>query len=141
MSSSAGARKAGSGLPCDRKLRRHERITEQYEYRQVISKGTVLLGKRFRAYLLLNGTTGRKAGFIAGKRVGNACQRNRARRLLREAYRDLKPNVRDGAFGVVFVASRGIAGADLEDVESDMKSMLTSLSLLARAGDGGSPRC
>lgn len=128
-------------MPCDRRLRRHERITEQYEYRQVINKGTVLLGKRFRAYLLINGAGARRAGFIAGKGVGNACQRNRARRLLREAYRDLKPAAREKGFGVVFVARRGIAGAGLRDIAADMRKMLASSNLLAGEEDGGSPRC
>jgi ribonuclease P protein component len=128
-------------LPCDRRLRRGERITEEHEYRQVINKGTVLLGKHFKAYLLIHGAGPRRAGFIAGKGVGNACERNRARRLLREAYRHLKPEAGQSGFGVVFVARRGIGDAGLAEVVSDMRRLLASASLISTAGDCGSPRC
>jgi ribonuclease P protein component len=140
MCSSAGARKAGKGLLCNRKLGRRERITEQYEYRQVIGKGTVIVGKRFKAYLLVSGASGRKAGFIAGRGVGNACSRNRAKRLLREAYRQLKPGMKAGEFGVVFVARRALAGAALADVESEMRSALGRLGLVVDVGAGRGAR-
>lgn len=129
-------------MPCDRRLRRQERITEQHEYKQVINTGTVLLGKRFRAYLLVNENSARTAaGFIAGRGVGNACERNRARRLLREAYRGLKPSAGKKGFGVVFVARRGIAGAHLSEIASEMRKMLAGCSVLASELGGGSPRC
>ena len=126
----AGERKAGRGLPCNTKLRRHERITQQYEYKEVIRKGTVLAGRRFKSYLLIGGESRRKAGFIAGRGVGGATQRNRARRLLREAYRQLKPHTAPLGFKIVFVAGPGIAGAAARDVHNDMKSVFLSCDLL-----------
>jgi ribonuclease P protein component len=117
-------------LPCNRTLRRHERITQQFEYKEVITTGKVLVGKRFKAYILLDAVRARKAGFIAGRTVGGACERNRARRLLREAYRHLKPSTAPRGFLAVFVASRGIARAGLSEVENDMRGMLESCSLV-----------
>jgi len=90
----------------------------------------VLAGKRFKAYILLDAARARKAGFIAGRTVGGACERNRARRLLREAYRHLKPSTASRGFLAVFVASRGIARAGLSEVENDMKGMLESCKLV-----------
>ena len=123
-------------MPCNRKLGRHERITQQFEYKEVITKGKILAGRRFKAYLLVNGATERKAGFIAGRVVGGACQRNRARRLLREAYRHLKPRSAPRGFRVVFVAGRGIVGAGLREVETDMEGMLESCDLLRDRSSG-----
>ncbi len=40
---------------------------------------------------------------VAGKRVGNAVQRNRAKRLVREAVRHLHPSLRPGFDGVVII--------------------------------------
>ena len=141
MYSSAGGRREEKGLSCDRGLRRRDRITEQREYQQVIEKGTLRTGKRFKMYSLVDASLGRKAGFIAGKGVGNACSRNRARRLLREAYRELKPDTATSGFHLVFVASRGIAGAHLQDVRSDMRSMMRDRGVLCDGGAAGSAEC
>jgi ribonuclease P protein component len=130
MSSSGGGRKAGRGLPCDRKLRRNERITEQLEFKQVIGKGSIALTRQFKAYVLVDGGERRRVGFIAGKGVGNACRRNRAKRLLREAYRQLKPVMRPDGFRVVLVARRGIAECELREVEAELKGMLRNCQLL-----------
>ena len=117
-------------MPCNRKLGRHERITQQCEYKEVITKGRILTGKRFKAYVLANGAAKRKAGFIAGRSVGGACQRNRARRLLREAYRLVKPRTAPSGFRIVFVAARGITEARLREVQTDMEGLLESCDLL-----------
>jgi ribonuclease P protein component len=117
-------------LPCDRRLRRDERITEQFEYKEVIGKGRVVGGRLFRTYLLTEPEAKRKAGFIAGKGVGNACQRNRARRLMREAYRQLKPDTTSHGFRVVFVARRGIAKAGFDHVCDEMKGLFSTWGLM-----------
>jgi ribonuclease P protein component len=90
----------------------------------------VLAGRRFKSYLLIGGESRRKAGFIAGRTVGGAVERNRARRLLREAYRQLQPHTAPLGFKIVFVAGPGIAGAAARDVHSDMKSVFRSYDLL-----------
>ncbi|MFZ1946386.1 MAG: ribonuclease P protein component [bacterium] len=130
MSSSGGGRRAGRSLPCDRRLRRNERITEQFEYKEVIRNGRVVGGRLFKAYLLTEPKAKRKAGFIAGKGVGDACARNRARRLMREAYRQLKPDTKSQGFRVVFVAGRGIASAGFQQVQDDMRGLFSSWRLL-----------
>ncbi len=69
-----------------------------------------------------------EAGFVAGKKVGNAVARNRSKRRLREAVRrlDLSPRT-----AYVFVASREVLHAPfptlvewleraVRDVEDDM---------------------
>ena len=66
--------------------------------------------------------------FVAGRRVGGAVVRNRARRILRAAWRELAPRVRHG-YDIAFVARRAaIRGAKTQDVVAEMDD------LLARAG-------
>jgi ribonuclease P protein component len=66
------------------------------------------------------GPKGRVA-FIAGKRLGSAPQRNRAKRLMREAAREEGFPRRD--FDVVFIARERTAKNSLEAVLSDMKHL------------------
>jgi len=119
-------------LPCDQRLRRDERVTEEYEYKTVIQGGRLIWAKTFKAYFLSGKDLKRKAGFIAGKGVGGACERNRARRLLKEAYRGLKPRLDPTGFNIVFIARRGAAEAHKCRIESEMKGLFDECGLVTR---------
>jgi ribonuclease P protein component len=111
-------------------LRKSERITRKFEYSSVISKRRITSGKYLRAYLLIEQGAKRKAGFIAGKTVGPAVERNRARRLLKESYRRLKPGLEEEGFKLVFVATPGIRDAKADDVVAEMRSILRKMGLV-----------
>jgi len=117
-------------LPSKRGLSKSERITRRFEYSSIISQRDITAGKYLRAFLSKEQGAKRKAGFIAGKKVGPAVARNRARRLLKESYRRLKSELQDRGFKVVFVASPGISQARADDVEADMRRILSRMGLM-----------
>jgi ribonuclease P protein component len=61
--------------------------------------------------------------FVAGRRVGGAVVRNRARRILRAAWRELAPRALKGC-DVAFVARATIRGAKTQDLVSEMQELL-----------------
>ena len=61
--------------------------------------------------------------FVVSRRVGGAVIRNRARRVMRAAWREVAPSVGDG-FDVVFVAREKIQGAKTQDLEAEMRDLL-----------------
>ena len=70
------------------------------------------------------------AGFVAGRRVGGAVKRNRARRLLREAWRSLAPEIDRGA-DVVFVARREILEGTFADLVNEVRTLLVRAQLVS----------
>lgn len=60
---------------------------------------------------------------VAARRVGGAVERNRARRILREAWVQVSPQVSEG-FDVVLVAREAIRGAKTQDLVADMTQVL-----------------
>ncbi len=62
--------------------------------------------------------------FVAGRRVGGAVLRNRARRVLRAAWRELAPRVREG-FDVALVARGTIRGAKTQDLVAEVDELLS----------------
>ncbi len=70
-----------------------------------------------------------RVAFVAGRRVGGAVQRNRARRVLREAWRRMAPSVRAGT-GVVVVARKGFLPARTQELETEMRQSLAAAGLV-----------
>ena len=73
-----------------------------------------------------------RIGVAAGRTVGTAVIRNRAKRLLREAMRTLIPDISlqqqtaDGASGLdlILIARAGIASASLQDARQALQNLL-----------------
>lgn len=76
---------------------------------------------------------GRKA-FLASKKVGNSVERNRARRLIKEAFRNLLrdekilKNVEN--LDVIVIARSTINGKKERDVENSLKSAFTKIGAI-----------
>jgi ribonuclease P protein component len=70
----------------------------------------------------------KRFGFAVGKKVGGAVQRNRVRRLLREACRALAPSV-PGGVDVVIVGRGGAAEASLAELTAAMQSLFQQAGL------------
>jgi ribonuclease P protein component len=60
---------------------------------------------------------------VATKRVGGAVERNRAKRILREAWRQVSPQL-TGDLDTVLVAREAIRGATTQDLVDDMTDVL-----------------
>ena len=69
------------------------------------------------------------AAFVTSRRVGGAVKRNRARRILRAAWRELAPRVKDGT-DIVFVARDTIEGAKSQDLRDEMEDLLRRAAIL-----------
>lgn len=75
----------------------------------------------------LGDTPGILKGFTATKKIGNAVTRNRAKRRLREAARELLPEYGVPGAAYVFIARRDTADIAWSRLLDDVKSALVSL--------------
>ena len=64
-----------------------------------------------------------KVGVAAGRTVGTAVHRNRAKRLLREAMRSLLPNIASN-LDLILIARPGLVTATLEDTRRALLNLL-----------------
>lgn len=69
--------------------------------------------------------------FVAGRRVGGAVDRNRARRILRAAWREVAPEVGD-EFDVALVARAGILATRTHELVTEVAELLARAQVTAR---------
>ena len=75
-------------------------------------------------------------GFTATKKTGNAVRRNRARRRLKAAARELLPHLGVPGADYVFIARMDTADVSWQRLLDDMESALISLAAAFDTGSG-----
>jgi len=80
---------------------------------------------------LASGMGRSRGAWVAGRKVGGAVSRNRARRLLREAWWALAPRIRDG-YDLVMVARRPMEGVKTHGLIEELEGVLEGAGVLRR---------
>jgi len=100
------------------KFPKADRMLARDMFRRVYEDGRKVQCKYFTAFILANETERPRLGITATRKIGNSVERNRARRLVREAFRRnkwLAPNGVD----IVINVRRSLVGAGYRDLESE----------------------
>ena len=106
-------------------------ITRNNDFRRAYSKGKSFVSPLVVCYVRKNRLRKTRIGITTSKKVGGAVQRNRARRVIREAYRHLSPSVLPG-FDLVFVARGKTPFVKSTAVEKQMEKHLLAAGVLAQ---------
>ena len=80
-------------------------------------------------YCLKNKLSITRFGITTSKKIGNAVKRNRARRIIRAAFSELKNEIKSG-YNLIFVARSKTCFVKTGDVLKDMRFQLEKLGVL-----------
>lgn len=107
--------------PEGRFAKRH-RVTKRSEFRRIQEAGRRVVSTSF-IFLLLRSeeANGPRIGITASRRVGNAPERNRAKRLVREAFRATRAFWPEAA-DVVVIVRHGLGARKLAEVVSEWQA-------------------
>lgn len=106
-------------------------LTENRDFRRLYHRGRSMVHPCLVLYYKRNRSGQNRIGITTSKKIGKAVARNRARRIIREAYRQLEPLVKPG-WDVVFVARTRTISCKMMDVQSVMGGMFKSACLLRK---------
>lgn len=101
-------------------------IKRNTEFRRAYYKGRAFTTSVVVVYILKNHKGINRIGFTATKKVGIAVERNRARRLMKEAYRLLEQELPSG-YDYVFVARSRTPHVGMQQVQQAMRHAFSKL--------------
>ena len=99
------------------------------DFQRVWDEGKSFSHPRVILRVRANGTESCRFGFVAGKKIGKATARNRAKRLMREAVRQRLPMIVPG-WDLILIARSGAAGSEFKETDSAVESVLRRASLI-----------
>ena len=120
-------------VPDGFELKRSMRLRTMRDFTRVREVGRRLAkGCLIANWLTQPGAVFGRLGVITSRKLGKACIRTRARRLLREAFRLNQRNLGESV-DIVLIARSSIIGKKLADVERDLLSVLRQANLLKKS--------
>jgi ribonuclease P protein component len=106
------------------RLRKIDRLLARSAFRRVYERGRKIHTRYFTAFVLESDSDRVRLGLTATRRVGKAVDRNRCRRVLREAFRKHKNETGRAALDIVINVKRELIVASYRDVETEVVKLL-----------------
>jgi len=98
-------------------------LTENHLFRRLYHQGKSKVSPWVAVYWRKNRLSQNRLGITTSKKLGGAVQRNRARRVIKEAYRLLEPELKPG-FDIVVVARQRAVTAKMQQVKKSLSGLL-----------------
>lgn len=78
-------------------------LKENRQFSYLYRRGKSFVSPVLVTYIIKNKTNNLRYGITTGKKIGNAVKRSRARRIIRAAFKQVNPYLKNG-YDIVFVA-------------------------------------
>src|SRR5262245_62957943 len=102
-------------------FRPNERIRRRAEYQQIYERGVRTQCRYLTLFTLSNNLPVGRLGIAATRKLGDAVERNRAKRLIREVFRR---NKLAPGFDIVVIPKRELLDASLTALETEFRLIL-----------------
>ncbi len=111
-------------------MRKINTLKKNYEFKNVLSRWKFYIGKQISIYVLKNKKKINVIGIAVSTKQCGAVQRNRIKRLIRENYRLIKDNLKQGNDIVFLWNKKGeVKEANYYTIEKDMLNLLKKAEL------------
>ena len=106
-------------------------LKKNYEFKIVLTKGRFYIGKQLKI-VILNGKNFKTLGIAVSTKNGKAFQRNKAKRLIREAYKNLEEKIING-YSIVVLLKKDIDINDMKyiDIINEMENTFKKANIIS----------
>lgn len=111
-------------------------INSNTDFRRAYTRGKVYTNPALVTYVIKNRAGICRIGITTSKKIGNAVERNRARRVIREAF--LSMDIPDCSVDIVFVARRKTVHKKSTEISAIMRKHLISAGVIKDVEKSGS---
>lgn len=112
-------------------MRQTEILKENSDFRRLYHRGRSYVNPGVVIYVMKNKSGARRLGITVAKKIGSAVERNRAKRIIREAYRNLERKTIEG-FDLVIVARKKTIYLKSTDLVRALSGMFSSAGILKK---------
>jgi len=106
-------------------------LRRKKDFSSIYNKGKSIGERYVVVFFRKNGLDYNRTAFLASKKVGKSVIRNRARRLMKESYRQFRERIEIG-YDLIFIARNSITDKKCKDVSRSMESALKKAKLFKR---------
>ena len=104
-------------------------LNKNRDFRRIYMKGRSFVSPVLVTYVFQNRMSSKRIGITTSKKTGNAVKRNRSRRIIKEAYRQIMPKIKVKA-DFVFVSRAKTCDAKTTDILKAMSYHLRKAGIL-----------
>lgn len=107
-----------------RRFPKDRRVRRRAEFQRVFDRGVRVQGRFFTLIVLSTGGLRPRLGLVASRKFGGSVQRNRAKRLIREMFRDQLPTASGLPADIVVIPRRELLEAPFAAISQDFRNVL-----------------
>lgn len=107
-------------------------ICENRDFRRIYARGKSVVTPQIVIYISKNRQKTLRIGITTSKKIGNAVMRNRSRRIIREAFREISPQIKRG-YDIILVARGKTPYLKSTDVKNQLIRQLSKEKLFVNA--------
>ena len=113
-------------------MKKTKMLKKNYEFKNVLSKGKYFSGFCIEAFIIKNNLRDENLlGIAIGTKIAKATKRNYIKRLIREGYKNIEPNISTGN-SIVFLWKRkiDIKNANYKNIKKDIDKIFDKAGIL-----------
>ncbi len=104
-------------------------LKKNFQFRYVYNRGKSLANRHLVMYVIKNGKQTNQLGISVSKKVGKSVVRSRVTRLIRESYRLMEEDVRQG-YDIVVIARVAAKDVSYHEIEKSLRHLIKKHYLL-----------